>query len=219
MACPTILPKAKHTATVIFLHGLGDTGHGWLAGFEDIALPYVKYMCPNAPVQAVTLNAGMKMPSWFDIKSLSFDGKEDDEGLEKSANSIKKLIQEEGKIGIPANRIVIGGFSQGGSTALHTFITSEEKLAGCIGLSSFMSQHQKFPANRKEANKDTPILIGHGDVDPIVKYQFGMMTSTVLKQYYTDVTFNTYKNMVHSSSPKEMNDVAEFLEKVLPNSS
>lgn len=215
MSCPTVLPKGKHTATVIFLHGLGDTGHGWLAALEEISQPFVKYMCPNAPTAAVTLNGGMRMPSWFDIKSLSFDEKEDEEGVKRSSESLNSMIEEEIKLGISSERIVIGGFSQGGSVALHTFQTSELKLGGVIGLSTFLSMHKKFDSLCKPTNKDTKVFLGHGNADPVVNYAFGKMTSTVMSKYYKNTKFNTYNGLGHSSHPGEMKDVKEFLSKVL----
>jgi len=215
MSTPTVLPKVKHTATVIFLHGLGDTGHGWLAAFEEIASPFLKILCPNAPIQKVTLNAGMRMPSWFDIKSLSFDGEEDEAGIKKSSDSLKKLIEEEEKNGIPSNRVVIGGFSQGGAVALHTLMTYDKKLAGFIGLSTFLPCHKKFPGINNGENKDTKIFLGHGNADPVVNYKFGQMTHAKMSSYYKDISFNTYSGMAHSSSPKEMKDVQDFLSAVL----
>jgi len=129
MVHPTKLPKAKHTATLIFLHGLGDTGHGWLQMLGDIAAPYVKVICPNAPNQRVTLNAGMVMPSWFDIKSLDLNAGTDEKGIKESSAILEKLIEEEIKLGILPSRIAIGGFSQGGSVALYAFQTLPKKTS------------------------------------------------------------------------------------------
>lgn len=217
MACPTFLPKNKHTATVIFLHGLGDTGHGWLQHFSEIVKSHVKVLCPNAPVKPVTLNGGFEMPSWFDIKSLSFDGEEDEQGLKNSTERVHELIETEIKNGISSERIVVGGFSQGGSVALHAFLTSDKKLAGCIGLSTFLSQHRKFPSMCKDVNKKSRVFLGHGKADPVVRYTFGEMTSSKLKKFYEDVKFESYDNMGHSSSPKEISDVKKQIEKMIPS--
>uniref|UniRef100_A0AAR2K683 Acyl-protein thioesterase 1 n=1 Tax=Pygocentrus nattereri TaxID=42514 RepID=A0AAR2K683_PYGNA len=110
---PAIVPAArKATAAVIFLHGLGDTGHGWAEAMAGIRTPHVKYICPHAPVMPVSLNMNMAMPSWFDIIGLSPDAEEDETGIKKAAESIKALIDQEVKNGIPSHRIVLGGFSQ-----------------------------------------------------------------------------------------------------------
>ncbi|KAJ7326562.1 acyl-protein thioesterase [Desmophyllum pertusum] len=178
---------AKHTASLIFLHGLGDTGHGWSAGFEEIKMPHVKYICPNAPTNAVTLNHGFKMPSWFDIKSLQFS-EEDEAGIKDSAVKIKAIIEEEIKNGIPSNRIVLGGFSQGGALALYTAFTMEKPLAGILALSSWLPLHQSFPQALK-GNKDIPILQCHGTIDPVVNVTFGEMTATVLSKLCSNTSF------------------------------
>jgi len=217
MAHPTKEAK-QHTATLIFLHGLGDTGHGWLDGFSQICAPHVKIICPNAPTQAVTLNFGMQMPSWFDIKALTFDAEEDEVGIKQSSDVVKKIIEDEEKLGIPTNRIVVGGFSQGGAVGLNTFVTLPKKLAGCIGLSTFLPLHKQFPGSCAAENKDTKVFIGHGTSDPVVKYVIGQKTKEVLKSHYSNTKFNSYNGLGHSSSPKEMKDVSDFLKSVLPKS-
>ncbi|XP_027755248.1 acyl-protein thioesterase 1 isoform X6 [Empidonax traillii] len=111
---PAIVPAArKATAAVIFLHGLGDTGHGWSEALAGIKSPHVKYICPHAPVMPVSLNMNMSMPSWFDITGLSPDSQEDEAGIKQAAENVKALIDQEVKNGIPSNRIILGGFSQG----------------------------------------------------------------------------------------------------------
>ncbi|KAG8254580.1 acyl-protein thioesterase [Homalodisca vitripennis] len=115
MASPTpvvIAATAKQTATLIFLHGLGDTGHGWATAITEIRQPYMKVICPTAPTMPVTLNNGYPMPSWFDLKSLEASGPEDEVGIKKAAESIHAMIEAEEKDGIPSHRIVLGGFSQ-----------------------------------------------------------------------------------------------------------
>ncbi|CAJ0900577.1 6590_t:CDS:2 [Entrophospora sp. SA101] len=129
--------SSLHSATVIFLHGLGDSGHGW----EPIAIEigekmeHVKFVLPNAPIRPITINAGMKMPGWFDVTTLNVDqiNGVDEDGVMESISQIKKLIKDEIDSGIASNRIVVGGFSQGTTIALATGITSEYPLAGIVG--------------------------------------------------------------------------------------
>uniref|UniRef100_A0A3Q2YH48 Acyl-protein thioesterase 1 n=1 Tax=Hippocampus comes TaxID=109280 RepID=A0A3Q2YH48_HIPCM len=110
---PAIVPAArKATAAVIFLHGLGDTGHGWAEAFGGIRIPHVKYICPHAPTMPVTLNMRMSMPSWFDIYSLSPNAEEDESGIKRASDNLKTMIDQEVKNGIPSHRIILGGFSQ-----------------------------------------------------------------------------------------------------------
>merc|ERR1712212_557118 len=105
MSAPVVVnATTKHTATVIFLHGLGDTAHGWASAMEAIGLPHIKFILPTAPMMPVTLNMGMRMPSWFDMKSLNVDGDEDGAGIKKARDGIHHLIEEEVKAGIPHER-------------------------------------------------------------------------------------------------------------------
>ncbi|XP_063615538.1 acyl-protein thioesterase 1-like [Penaeus indicus] len=150
MAAPVVVnATAKHTATVIFLHGLGDTGHGWASAMAAIGSPHIKFICPTAPVMPVTLNNGFRMPSWFDLKSLDVDGPEDSDGIKKARDGIHQLIEEEVKAGIPHERIMLGGFSQGGALALYSTFTHSRTLAGVIGLSCWLPLREEFPQEQK----------------------------------------------------------------------
>ncbi|XP_033230298.1 acyl-protein thioesterase 2 [Belonocnema kinseyi] len=175
---------------------------------------HIKVICPTAPTMPVTLNAGFRMPSWFDLKSLDATGPEDEEGIRKAAELVHSMIAEEVAKGIPTKRIVLGGFSQGGALALYSALTFPEPLAGVIALSAWLPLHQKFPA-AAVGNKDTPLLQCHGDCDPIVPYKWGQMTATLLKQFMTQTEFKTYGGVMHTSSDEEIRDMKKFIEKVL----
>uniref|UniRef100_A0A2I3HK01 Acyl-protein thioesterase 1 n=1 Tax=Nomascus leucogenys TaxID=61853 RepID=A0A2I3HK01_NOMLE len=177
------------TAAVIFLRGLGDTGHGWAEAFAGIRSSHIKYICPHVPVMPVTLNMNMAMPSWFDIIGLSPDSQEDESGIKQAAENIKALIDQEVKNGILSNRIILGEFSQGG---------------GPIG----------------GTNRDISILQRHRDCDPLVPLMFGSLMVEKLKTLVNpaNVTFKTYEGivMMHSLHQKEMMDVKQFIDKLLP---
>ncbi|XP_046992952.1 acyl-protein thioesterase 1 [Schistocerca americana] len=210
-----IAATAKHTATVIFLHGLGDTGHGWATGMGAIRSPHVKVICPTAPTMPVTLNGGFRMPSWFDLRTLDANGPEDEEGIKRATELVHGMIEQEVKAGIPSNRIVLGGFSQGGALALYSALKFPKPLAGVIALSCWLPLHKQFPA-AAVANKDIPYIQCHGDCDPIVPYKWGQMTASLLKQFLRQIEFKTYRGMMHSSSDEEILDLKAFLEKVIP---
>lgn len=134
-----IVPPVKHSATVIFMHGLGDSGAGWapVAKMWSRAMPHVRFCLPNAPKQPVTINYGAVMPSWFDrrgpVPFADLDLRHDIaqlgdlvptefEGIDKSRRMIEALIDEERDLlaktlGVSeeeaAKRMVIAGFSQG----------------------------------------------------------------------------------------------------------
>lgn len=214
----TVSGAERETAAVIFLHGLGDTGHSWADALSTIRLPHVKYICPHAPRIPVTLNMKMVMPSWFDLMGLSPDAPEDEAGIKKAAENIKALIEHEMKNGIPANRIVLGGFSQGGALSLYTALTCPHPLAGIVALSCWLPLHRNFPQAANGSAKDLAILQCHGELDPMVPVRFGALTAEKLRTVVTParVQFKTYPGVMHSSCPQEMAAVKEFLEKLLP---
>lgn len=214
----TVPGGERETAAVIFLHGLGDNGHGWADSLSAIKLPYVKYICPHAPRIPVTLNMKMVMPAWFDLMGLSPDAPEDEAGIKKATDSIKSIIEHEVKNGIPANRIVLGGFSQGGALSLYTALTCQHKLAGVVGLSCWLPLHKTFPQAACSVNKEISILQCHGEADPMIPVRFGALTSEKLKSVVapSKVQFKTYHGVMHNTNQEEMMAVKDFLEKVIP---
>jgi len=219
-AAHVVQPKGAHKATVIFLHGLGDTGHGWSSMMsEDLSMDHVKFICPNAPTMPVTLNMGMRMPAWYDIRSLSFDCEEDGPGIKKSVEYVHKLIAEEEKAGIPSDKIVVGGFSQGGAVSLYSGLTYKNKLAGIIGLSCYLPLRDDVTKEKLEGTPNFAIktLMCHGDSDQVVSCQFGEMTKEWISRFNSNITLKKYPNLPHSSCPQEMRDVKNFLEDILGN--
>lgn len=207
-----IAATTKHTSTFIFLHGLGDTGQGWSSAIGCLRPSHVKVICPTAPTMPVTLNAGFRMPSWFDLKALSASGPEDEEGITQAAKNVHTMIENEIKAGIPANRILIGGFSQGGALALYSALCYPERLAGVVALSGWLPLRKSFPAAQKCPN-DLPVLQCHGVCDPVVPYKWGTVTASLLKTLVKGPEFKSYQTMAHTSCEEEMQDVKEFVEK------
>lgn len=192
--------QAKHTATVIVCHGLGDSGLGWSFLADEFAsqkkLQHIKFIFPNAPSIPITVNGGMSMPGWYDIVSMnSIDRSEDEVGVTRSKGYLHGLIREEVAAGIPSERIVLGGFSQGGAMSLIAGLTSSQKLGGVFGLSCYLPLRNRFQSMvtvSGDVNSKTPIFMGHGDVDPVVQYQYGKLTAEVLKGFGFNVDFKTY---------------------------
>jgi predicted esterase len=195
-----IQAQGKHTATIIVCHGLGDSGAGWVFLAEQFLqqkkLEQVKFIFPNAPSIPITINGGMRMPGWYDITSLnSIDRGEDEVGVTQSKGYLHGLIRQEIAAGIPSERIVLGGFSQGGAMSLIAGLTCPQKLAGVFGLSSYLLLQNKFESMARvsgDANLKTPVFLGHGNADPVVKYEFGKLTAEALKGMGFDVDFRTY---------------------------
>ncbi|NWR24568.1 LYPA2 thioesterase, partial [Emberiza fucata] len=179
--------------------------HSWADALSSIRLPYVKYICPHAPRIPVTLNMKMVMPSWFDLMGLTPDAPEDEAGIKKAAENIKAIIEHEMKNGIPPNRIILGGFSQGGALSLYTALTCQHQLAGIVALSCWLPLHKAFPqAANNGVNKDIAILQCHGELDPMIPVRFGALTAEKLKSVVTPtkVQFKTFPGVMHSSCPQ-----------------
>ncbi|KAF9583596.1 hypothetical protein BGW38_009087 [Lunasporangiospora selenospora] len=214
---------AKHSATVIFIHGLGDSGQGWAPVGEELGqyLPHVKFIFPNAPSQPVTLNFGMRMPSWYDIVDLGdLNQEQDEKGMLASRQQVMQIVRDEiEENGIPANRIVIGGFSQGCVMGLLTGLTAEYKFAGIVSLSGYVPLHKKFMNMVSDANRKTPIFWGHGDADQVVRYPYGVNSVDLLKANKYNVNFNTYPGMGHGSCNQEIRDLLAFLKQTIPEDS
>lgn len=213
---------AKPTASVIFLHGLGDSGDGWrhLAeeANEDGRFKHVNFIFPHAPVVPVTLNMGMKMPSWYDIASLEkIESKQDAEGILNSAETLKRVVEEQKNEGIPPERIVIGGFSQGAAVALATSVSAETKFGGVICLSGYLPISSKLAELKKEINNSTPHFMGHGTADDVVRFPYGKQSEEALKSSFdrTDVEFHQYEGLPHSVNFQELKDLFNFLNRVI----
>ncbi|EHB10602.1 Acyl-protein thioesterase 1 [Heterocephalus glaber] len=161
----------------------------------------------------------MAMPSWFDIIGLSPDSQEDEPGIKRAAENVKALIKQEVKNGIPSNRIILGGFSQGRALSLYTALTTQQKLAGVTAPSCWLPLRASFPQGPiSGVNKGISILQCHGHCDPLVSLTFGSLTVEKLKSLVNpaNVTFKTYEGMMHSSCQQEMMDVKQFTDKLLP---
>uniref|UniRef100_A0A3B3DQZ6 palmitoyl-protein hydrolase n=1 Tax=Oryzias melastigma TaxID=30732 RepID=A0A3B3DQZ6_ORYME len=194
----TLSGKEKETAAVSVPH---RPVHGWAESLAKIQPSHVKIICPHA----------------FDLMGLSPDSPEDESGIKRAAENIKAIIEHEARNGIPSNRIILGGFSQGGALSLYTALTCQHPLAGVVALSCWLPLHKSFPS-ASGCNKNLPIMQCHGDMDAMIPRQFGAMTAEKLKFIVNPqmVTFKSYPGLGHSSCPEEMAAVKEFIEKHLP---
>ncbi|KAH8811449.1 acyl-protein thioesterase-like protein [Xylogone sp. PMI_703] len=219
-----VVPAVKrHTATVIMAHGLGDSGAGWISLAENWRrrqkFEEVKFIFPNAPTMPITINYGMRMPAWYDVVQFgNIQGPQDEAGILRSRQYFHNLIKTEIENGIPSNRIIIGGFSQGGAMALFSGITNPTKLGGIFGLSCYLLLHTKFKESVPEdnPNKDTPIFMGHGDSDPLVRPDWGRTSYEALKASGYNIKIKFYPGLEHSADPEEIDDVETFLNENIP---
>ncbi len=212
-----ITPVQPADACVIWLHGLGDSGHGFAPIVPELKLPEsmsVRFVFPHAPERPVTVNGGMRMRAWYDIKTLDFESRADLDGVLTSAAMVEKLIDAEIANGIAPERIVLAGFSQGGVIALHLLPRIAKKIAGVIALSTYMCEPSRLPKEATDINKSTPVMMAHGDQDEVVPVFMGNAAYQALKDNGFNVTWQTY-TMQHNVCMQELNDISVWLQKVL----
>ena len=208
----------KPNASIIWLHGLGADGHDFEPVVPEIALRGEKawrFVFPNAPVRPVTLNGGMKMRAWYDIKGLDRAAAEDIAGFRETAAHVSDLIAREVRRGIPAARIVLAGFSQGGAVTLYMLSRHPVALAGFMALSCYLPAAGSLAAERQPANDKAPLFMAHGQFDPVIAVTMGQRSRDGLKAQGYAVEWHEYP-MAHSVCPEEISDIRKFLFKILP---
>jgi phospholipase/carboxylesterase len=207
---------ANPTAAVIWLHGLGADGHDFEPIVPELVRPgerALRFVFPHAPIRPVTLNGGFAMRAWYDITSLERMGPQDEAGIRGSQAAVEALIRRENERGIPSERIVLAGFSQGGAVALFAGTRYAEKLAGIMGLSCYLLLAGQLAAERSTANQQTPIFLAHGLQDPIVAPLLGEHARAALVAAGYSVEWHSYP-MPHSVCPQEVADIAQWLRRL-----
>jgi phospholipase/carboxylesterase len=213
----TINPVAEVTASVIWLHGLGADGHDLESIVTEMDLPKrhgVRFLLPHAPHRPVTINNGFVMRAWYDIVNSDLSYREDSSGVGNSERLLRNLIEREIDNGIPANRIVLAGFSQGGAIALHTGLRYPQRLGGILALSTYLPMAGKAEAEAHPANAGLPIMMAHGEQDEIVPLASALASRSVLERLGYQVDWQTY-SMGHQSCAQEMKDINYWLMRVL----
>lgn len=210
--------ESLQSATIVICHGLGDSSEGFVDVAEHLAsqMPHVKFILPTAKTQKVTMNMGMAMPSWYDIVGLDKRSNEFCNGIEESQQRIEKLLKDEHEhLGVPYNRMVLAGFSQGGALSLYTGMQLSSKLAGIVIMSGYLPHESGF--NIANGLHDTPIWHGHGAADPLVRITAANESQSAVKaKGATNYTLKTYPGLAHSVNPQEIGDVLSFLQQILP---
>lgn len=199
------------TAAVIWLHGLGASGHDFEPVVPELGLPEgaaVRFIFPHAPELPVTINGGMRMPAWYDIKAMDIDRIVDTEQLMASSDAVAKLIDREIQRGIPSEKIVIAGFSQGGAVAYELGLSYPQRLAGVLALSTYFATEKTVKPS--EANAGIPISVYHGTFDPIVPEALGVRSVESLKAMGFTPEYQTFP-MEHSVCLEEVIDIGRFI--------
>jgi phospholipase/carboxylesterase len=204
-------PHPRHA--VIWLHGLGADGNDFAPIVPELIghdWPPLRFVFPHAPVRAVTINNGMRMRAWYDIRGMAIADKQDEPGIRESIASLDELIAREGERGIPADRVIVAGFSQGGAIALAGGVRHATKLAGIVALSTYLPLEPKTAGERSTANAGLPIFFGHGSFDPVVPLALGTDSRDALKQLGYGVEWHGYP-MAHQVCAEEIADLRAWI--------
>jgi phospholipase/carboxylesterase len=196
---------------VIWLHGLGADGRDFEPIVPELALPFAaRFVFPHAPVRPVTINGGMAMRAWYDILGFERTAAEDAAGIRASALAVTELIDHEIERGMPAERIVLAGFSQGGAIALQTALREPRPLGGVVALSTYLPLATTLAAERNAANAAVPIFMAHGQADNVLPLALGESSRRALEALGYRVEWRTYP-MAHSVCFEEIVAIGAWL--------
>lgn len=207
-------PPGNPSAVVIWLHGLGADGHDFEPIVPQLRLPEnlpVRFVFPHAPEMVVTAFGGQRARAWFDF---SLGGATDLPGLKKSVLQVSDLIQSEIDNGVPSDRILLAGFSQGGVLAFETALKFPKPLAGILALSTFMADTQILKAPEAATNAKIPILVCHGQSDAVLPISLGRTAFTSLTEAAYSVEWREYP-MAHEVCMDQLQDISVWLQRVL----
>ncbi|HKR35155.1 MAG TPA: alpha/beta fold hydrolase [Steroidobacteraceae bacterium] len=207
-------PQSPPDAAVIWLHGLGADGFDFVPLVEELRLPptlAVRFVFPHARQRPVTINGGFVMRAWYDITGFGPGSTEDEAGIRESAGVVRGLIEQENARGIPSERIVIAGFSQGGAIAFQAALRHPQRLAGVMALSTYLPLRQTLATEAAPANRDVPILMCHGLRDQMVPATLGQASRDLLQSLGYQVEWQAYP-MEHQVCMEEVLDISKWLQ-------
>lgn len=209
----TINPSTPAKISIIWLHGLGADGNDFVPIAQQLhtftSLP-IRFIFPHAPLRAVTLNGGYVMRAWYDIFGLNLNTREDRLGLQKSAQNIEALIENEIASGLSSKQIALAGFSQGGAMALYTALRYTQPLAGIIALSTYLPMRETLIQEANHTNQSIPIFMAHGQQDNVIPFHWAELSHDSLKQHGYKVNWHNYP-IGHSVSTEEVSDIIRWL--------
>jgi len=216
LPCVELETGAHPDAAVVWLHGLGADGNDFVPIVEEMKLPEslsIRFVFPHAPVRPVTINNGFPMRAWYDIYAADIANRADALGVAQSQGQVEALIAREKTRGVTAARIIVAGFSQGGAIALYTGLRHAERLAGIVGLSTYLPMADRLPAEAAKANRGLPIFMAHGTMDQVIRVEWGEASRRALVAAGYEVEWHTYP-MQHSVVWEEIEAVRAFVTRV-----
>jgi len=205
------------SAAVIWMHGLGDDGRGWSEVVPALGLPRdlaIRFIFPHAPVMPVTINNGMRMRAWYDIRQANLSERADLDGVRASARHVEALLAREASRGVPARRTLLAGFSQGGAIALYAGLRFKERLAGIVALSTYLIAGDRLESEASAANRNVPIFMAHGTFDPVVQLAWAEQSRDTLARGGWPIEWHVYP-IEHSAVIEEIVAAGAFVCKVL----
>ena len=202
--------------SVIWLHGLGASGHDFepiVPTLELLSRPGVRFVFPHAPVRPITVNGGASMRAWYDIASIDFESRQQDEvGIRESAEAVDQLIEQEIKRGVPASNIILAGFSQGGAIALYTGLCSKHQIGGILALSTYLPLQTDVLPLIQDKHQLIPVFMAHGISDDVIALRHGEQTRATLEASGLRIEWHTY-SIAHSVSAEEVADISLWLKR------
>jgi phospholipase/carboxylesterase len=198
---------------VVWLHGLGADGHDFAPIVPELVRPgwpALRFVFPHAPVRPVTINNGMRMRAWYDIVGMDFPTRADSEGVNQSVVQANALIEREQARGIPAQRILLAGFSQGGAIALAAGVRRATPLAGLIALSTYLPDVPAATAEKTETATTQPVFMAHGASDPVIPLMYAEQSAQLLKTLGFNVDWHRYP-MAHQVCAEELRDLGDWM--------
>ena len=216
LECVEQAPAVPARSSVIWLHGLGADGHDFESIVPELGLSdelAVRFVFPHAPRRPVTINGGMVMRAWYDIRGFDIRRDEDIEGLRTSEAQVRALVEHEVSRGVSEERIVLAGFSQGGAIALQAGVRHPRRLAGIMALSTYLTLPEKLESEASPANTDCPVFMAHGTQDPVVPFEGGQQSRDALKAQGYEIEWREYP-MPHAVCAEEIADISAWLNRV-----
>ncbi|MGV6492341.1 alpha/beta hydrolase [Stenotrophomonas rhizophila] len=200
---------------VLWLHGLGADGHDFAPIVPELLRPHwpaIRFVFPHAPVQPITINNGLPMRAWYDIVSMDFRSRADAAGVDASVQLLDALIEQQVAAGIPAERILLAGFSQGGAVILSAMLRRTRPLAGVIALSTYLPDPENAVARRAPEGIQPPVFMAHGTQDPVIPQAIGAHSAQTLKDLGIVVEWHSYP-MAHQVCSEELQALGDWLDR------
>ncbi|GAB3102750.1 alpha/beta hydrolase [Lysobacter terrae] len=215
----TLLETVEHETgpepqwSVLWLHGLGADGHDFAPIVPELVRkdwPALRFVFPHAPVRPVTINNGVRMRAWYDIRDMNLANRADETGVDESVTQTEALIAREAARGIPASRLLLAGFSQGGAIALATALRRTQPVAGVIALSTYLPMPERLARETTPEATSQPLFMAHGQFDPVVPYAGGDFSARKLRELGFAVDWHAYP-MAHQVCAEEIRDLGTWM--------